>query len=217
MEDVPHLDAKARSPLDLAMDRYADGASAAFAPVYDELAPRLRQLVRLRGGSAAVADDVVQTTMLRLIASRDRWVRGSSVVSYAVVIARRCLVDLARRGRLEVLDDGGGREELHTEPASDARLADEEIAARRRDAALRGALARLPEHWRRPFELVRMLDCAGISRRSCSCPRSAPSWARGSSASDAPEASPAPLTAAAGTARRSSASRPPPVRRPPWA
>lgn len=163
-----------RSALDRAMDRYADGDDAAFAVVFDELAPRLHRFALRETRSASAAEDVVQQALLQIHAARTRFVRGAAVLPWAYAIAGRLLIDGRRRAWREVPlpERGGGEAPGSAEPASEAGGADEALDVRRRDAELRGDLAALPEKLRRPFELVRLegltvaeaAEVLGISR-----------------------------------------------------
>jgi RNA polymerase sigma-70 factor (ECF subfamily) len=131
---------------DGAMERYACGDDAAFAELYDELAPRLYRFAARRARSWIAAEDVVQNTFLQVHAARERFVRGAAVVPWAYAIARRLLVEHGRRGgreRLRVV--GGGAERPPAAPS-----ADEALARGRLEAAA------LPTRWREAFELVNL-------------------------------------------------------------
>jgi RNA polymerase sigma-70 factor (ECF subfamily) len=134
------------------MARYAAGDEAAFAVVYDALAPRLYGfLLRQTGGDAARADDLVQQTFLQMHRARGSFVAGAEVVPWAFAIARRLVIDGYRRGRREVLDGDDAREEPPaSQPAADDLVQAQEIATR-----IRRELARLPEGQRAAFELVK--------------------------------------------------------------
>ncbi|WP_394827016.1 RNA polymerase sigma factor [Pendulispora albinea] len=147
--------------LDLAMDRYAQGDDAAFAQVYDELAPRLYGYLLRQTRSRERAEDLVQQTFLRIHRARGHFMAGSAVTPWAFAIARRLLIDSVRRGRREVLgfeeDEDVGAETAGTE-------VDPEAWARANEAArtLGRELARLPENQRVAFELVKQ---EGLSLR----------------------------------------------------
>ena len=79
------------------MDRYADGDNAAFAEVYDGVAPRvLAWLERHTGGDHTLAQDLLQATLLRMHDARGRFIRGARVLTWAYTIARRLLIDTRR-------------------------------------------------------------------------------------------------------------------------
>lgn len=147
------VDGEGASPADRAMERYACGDDAAFADLYDELAPRLyRFALRWTHGRAA-AEDAVQQTLLQIHAARHRFVRGGAVLPWAYAIARRLLIDLGRRGAREELrgDDVHDPEEAATAPSA------EDVLHRRRvEAEARRDFASLPSGWREAFELVKL-------------------------------------------------------------
>jgi RNA polymerase sigma-70 factor (ECF subfamily) len=139
--------------LDGAMDRYARGEDAAFAEVYDGLAPRLFGFLVRQTGDRARAEDVVQQTMLQIHRARGRFLPGAEVIPWAFAIARRLLIDQHRRGRREVLssndDDVGELLVALDAPADEVAIA-KEVAAR-----LGEELERLPENQRVAFELIK--------------------------------------------------------------
>ena len=140
------------SHADRAMDRYARGEEAAFADVYDELAPRLHRFALRWTRSRGAAEDVVQQTLLQMHAARHRFVRGGAVVPWAYAIARRLLIDLGRRVARGVLraDDARDPEQAATAPSPE-----EALHYRRLEAEARRDLASLPSAWRESFELVK--------------------------------------------------------------
>src|SRR5690349_17499325 len=77
--------------LDAAMDRYARGEDAAFAEVYDRLAPRLFGFLLRYTRDHAKVEDVVQQTMLQMHKNRGRFMPGAEVIPWAFAIARRLL------------------------------------------------------------------------------------------------------------------------------
>src|SRR5215470_9959828 len=86
-------------PADAAMERYADGDAAAFAIVYDALAPRLLGLLRRQ--APQYAEDLVQQTFFQMHLARGTFVRGAQVRPWAFAIARRLLIDRIRRRKHE--------------------------------------------------------------------------------------------------------------------
>jgi RNA polymerase sigma-70 factor (ECF subfamily) len=138
---------------DAAMERYACGDDAAFAELYDELAPRLYRLAMRWTRSRSSAEDTVQQTLLQIHAARHRFVRGGAVIPWAYAIARRLLIDLGRRGAHEELRADGVHDA--DEPATGP-SADEALHRRRVEAEARRDFARLPAGWRDAFELVKL-------------------------------------------------------------
>lgn len=144
--------AEGASRADRAMDRYACGEEAAFAELYDELAPRLHRFALRWTRNRSAAEDAVQQTLLQIHVARHRFVRGGAVVPWAYAIARRLLIDLGRRVAREVLraDDARDPEEVATTPSPE-----EALHYRRLEAEARRDLASLPSAWRESFELVK--------------------------------------------------------------
>jgi RNA polymerase sigma-70 factor (ECF subfamily) len=84
------------TPLDRAMDRYAEGDDAAFAEIFTGLAPRVLAFLRRLSGSPDLAEDLTQETFLKLHQARGSFVRGRSVVPWTYAIARNCFMSHAR-------------------------------------------------------------------------------------------------------------------------
>ena len=154
-----------RLPADLAMDRYAAGDDAAFAEVYDAVAPRLYAYLRRQTRDDALAEDVLQQTLLKIHLARGTFLSGAAVMPWAYAIARRLFVDSLRRGRREVLAPTD--ESRETEASADAPAADQLVAAGQLARRLEAELARLPEAQRTAFALVKqeglsMAEAAGV-------------------------------------------------------
>jgi RNA polymerase sigma-70 factor (ECF subfamily) len=135
------------------MERYAGGDDAAFADVYDSLAPRLYTFLVRRTRDPSKAEDVLQQTMLQIHRARGRFLPGAEVTPWAFAIARRLLIDQHRRGTKEVLsptgDDASELLVALDAPADEVAIANE-VAAR-----IGAELERLPENQRVAFELVK--------------------------------------------------------------
>jgi RNA polymerase sigma-70 factor (ECF subfamily) len=133
------------------MTRYASGDEAAFAIVYDELAPRIYGYLVRQTRDAARAEDILQQTFLQIHRARGTFLAGAEVMPWAFAIARRLMVDGFRRGRREVLEDTEARDDRPAlDPAADDLVQAQEIATR-----VQRELARLPETQRTAFELVK--------------------------------------------------------------
>ncbi len=133
------------------MERYAAGDDAAFAAVYDALAPRLFGYLLRQTREVARAEDVLQQTMMQIHRARGSFIPGAEVTPWAFAIARRLLVDSVRRGRREALSPDG-------EPdagASREAAADDLVQARQLAERLEHELSKLPPAQRVAFELVR--------------------------------------------------------------
>ncbi len=136
---------------DAAMARYADGDAAAFALVYDELAPRLRYFLRRRCSDAERAEDVLQSTFLAMHRARGRFEPGSPVLPWCFAIARRLAIDDARRASRR--PEAPEAEAASGDPRPDAAA---DLQARRLAADLAVELTALPVTQREAFELVRI-------------------------------------------------------------
>jgi RNA polymerase sigma-70 factor, ECF subfamily len=132
-----------------AMERYARGDDAAFAALYDALAPRLRRYLARQVRDDARADDLLQQTLLQVHRARGRFLPGADVFPWTFAIARRLLIDHVRRGKHEVLL---GENEPET---VDAYAADEHLHSKRLAEAVERELDRMPGQHREAFELVK--------------------------------------------------------------
>jgi len=133
------------------MERYAGGDDAAFAQVYDALAPRLYGYLLRQTRDRARAEDLLQQTMLHIHRARERFIPGAQVTPWAFAIARRLLLDSVRRGRREVLDAEGQADERASEDAS----ADQVVQAHELASRVEKVLAKLPASQRAAFELIK--------------------------------------------------------------
>ncbi len=147
-------DAPTRSPADAAMERYAAGDDAAFAEIYDALAPRLYGYLLRQTRDAAKAEDLVQQTLLHMHRARGRFIPGAEVTPWAFAIARRLLIDGLRRGRREVLSATDDDAAQDTAASNDA-AADDLVQAQELGERIQKELARIPEAQRVAFELIK--------------------------------------------------------------
>jgi len=134
-----------------AMDRYATGDDAAFATLYDLLAPKLFAFLLRRTGERARAEDLVQQTFLQMHCARETYVTGADVVPWAFAIARRLAIDAYRRSKREIAQsdaDFGGVV---------AELAPEDVLGTKQAATIVvETLEALPEAQRVAFELIKV-------------------------------------------------------------
>jgi len=142
----------ARTEADSAMERYAAGDDAAFALVYDGLAPRLYGYLVRQTRDRARAEDLLQQTLLHMHRARDRFIPGAEVTPWAFAIARRLVIDASRRAKHEVLADRDGQPDAG---ASDAPGADELVQARELAVRVERVLAGLPSSQRTAFQLIK--------------------------------------------------------------
>jgi len=140
-----------RAEADVAMEHYACGEDAAFARVYDALAPRLYGYLLRQTHDRARAEDLLQQTMLHIHRARARFMPGAEVTPWAFAIARRLVVDGARRDRREILaEDGEPDPGESLDPGADDLVQAQQLADR-----VRRVLAALPESQRAAFELIK--------------------------------------------------------------
>lgn len=141
----------ARADVDVAMERYAAGDDAAFAAVYDKIAPRLYGYLLRQTRERARAEDLVQQTMLHIHRARTRFIPGAEVTPWAFAIARRLLLDGLRRAKREVAPS----EDDPDSALAPGDAADEMVQARELASRINAVLARLPESQRVAFELLK--------------------------------------------------------------
>lgn len=141
-----------------AMDRYAAGDDAAFSKVYELLSPWLMGIFRRRVRDEALAEDLLQRTLLQMHLARCHFLSGSSVTPWAYAIAQRVAVDAFRQSRK-------GRPQLQDlteslEIASPRAQVDDLVAQKLLMRELSQAVSRMPHAHRQTFELVL---CDGLS------------------------------------------------------
>jgi RNA polymerase sigma factor (sigma-70 family) len=131
------------------------GAAAGDRQAWERLVDQFARLIwsitaefKLTGSDA---DDVAQTTWLRLLEHIDRIQYPDRVGSWLAATARNeCLRSLAARKRVVLAPD---HEVLSGVVASGPEV-DERILADERDQVVRDALSRLPKRWQRLLELL---------------------------------------------------------------
>lgn len=130
------------------MSAYVAGNQHAFTHLYKRLGPRLHSFFLRSFGSAAVAEDLVQTTMLKLHRARSDYMPGRRLRPWLFAIAARVRLDELRR--IYRIHEDMGEEELaramegQVGPGSDIASVHREERAQ----AVHAALARLPESQR---------------------------------------------------------------------
>lgn len=155
--DVDTIDEHAKTAsgdvaADAAMDRYAGGDAAAFADLYDHLAPRLYGFLMRQLRNTTQAEDLLQQAMLQIHCARASYISGARVVPWAFAIARNLVIDAHRRRRREVMldpdDPSADRPTLDPMP-------DEVLQTKQAARTIERALAALPESHRLTFELLK--------------------------------------------------------------
>src|SRR5262249_32603811 len=95
---VPDLDL---GGADAAMERYARGDEAAFAGLYDAIAPRLLGFFHNPRRAAFAGEELMQGPLLHMHRARGSFIWGARVLPWAYAIARRLMTAGARRRRVE--------------------------------------------------------------------------------------------------------------------
>ena len=145
------------------MEAYVKGDDAAFERLFGLLAPSLRAFFLRSVGNVADAEDLMQTTLLKVHGARDHWRRGERLRPWLFTIAARVRIDwLRRKGR--VLEEQADEED----PPQPVALADEgdSFLARERAERVRAAVDSLGEPQRTIVHLHRFegLTFAEIGR-----------------------------------------------------
>jgi RNA polymerase sigma-70 factor, ECF subfamily len=140
------------------MERYARGDEAAFAELYDAIAPRLLGFLRRATRDAFAAEDLMQQTLLHMHRARGSFIPGAPVLPWAFVIARRLLTDQARRRQVErrlFSEAPADNDRRAYEPAAaTAAAADDVLHALRLGRRLQDRIDALPELQRTAYKLV---------------------------------------------------------------
>ena len=145
------------------MQAYVGGDAEAFERLFESLAPSLLGFFERSVGNAAVAEDLMQTTFLKLHAARRRWHQGEGLRPWVFAIAAHVRADWLRaQGR-------AATEPLDEEAAASASASDDPGARsseRERGERVRAALDALPEPQRVVIQLHRFegLGFAEIGR-----------------------------------------------------
>ncbi len=146
------------------MEAYVAGDPGAFRRLFGELAPSLHAFFARTVADGSAAEDLLQTTFLKLHGARASWRRGEPLRPWVFTIAARVRLDwLRRNGRRGVEEELDGETVAAPDGAGDPaeRLAGKQLAGRVRDA-----LARLAEPQRVVVHLHRFegLGFAEIGR-----------------------------------------------------
>jgi RNA polymerase sigma-70 factor, ECF subfamily len=141
--------------VDAAMERYANGDEAAFAEVYDAIAPRLLAFLRRATRDESAAEDLMQQTLLQMHRARGSFIPGAAVTPWAFAIARRLIIDGARRRRVErrIFADTS-TDEMTYEPIAPTAAAEEVVHARRLQRRVEQRLESLPEIQQTAYRLL---------------------------------------------------------------
>jgi RNA polymerase sigma-70 factor (ECF subfamily) len=136
------------------MERYSHGDDAAFGELYDAIAPRLLGFLRKATRGGATTEDLMQQTFLQIHRARGSFIPGAAVMPWALAIARRLMIDGARRQRVELgLFSGTAADGDRIVSATAA--ADDVLHARRLGRRMEQRLDALPETQRTAYRLVK--------------------------------------------------------------
>lgn len=155
MSDVPgampdRLDALLER-LEHALGGLDDGQETAFRKAFLEMVPRLHKFAMSLTKNPALADDLVQDTLLRAWRSRARFEAGTNLGAWLFTIMRNAFYSSHRKHAREVADrDGDHAERLATVPEQsghldlqDARAALDKLPAVMREALMLVAVENL--------------------------------------------------------------------------
>jgi len=136
------------------MTAYLQGDQAAFEKLFGRLAPSIHGFFLRAFGSRAVADDLLQTTFLKVHRARSQWKRDRKLRPWLFSIAARVRLDELRR-RYGLREDSGTEAvEKAADAAVPTEVADPAEQADVKDR-VQAALARLPESQRVVVQLHR--------------------------------------------------------------
>jgi RNA polymerase sigma-70 factor (ECF subfamily) len=139
--------------IDEAMERYAQGDGSAFDLVYEAVAPRLEAYLRRHVRERSRIEDLIQQTFLQMHRARGTFMAGAEVLPWAFAIARRLMIDSARKGWREapIADHVDELAAKMTSAASGQEL----LEAQEARARLSLAYAGLSEPQRAAFDMVK--------------------------------------------------------------
>jgi RNA polymerase sigma-70 factor (ECF subfamily) len=143
---------------DAAMERYASGDEAAFADLYDAIAPRLLDFLRRVTRDPSAAEDLMQQTLLHMHRARGSFIPGAPVMPWAYAIARRLVTDRARRRRVErrvFSESPADGDRMPSDPTTVSAGADDLLHTRRLAWRIQQRLDALPDLQRTAYRLIR--------------------------------------------------------------
>ena len=129
------------------MERFIEGDAAAFDALFSRHVSPLRGYLQRLSGSAAVADDLAQTTFVSMVRGRGRFQKGAKVKPWLYAIATNAARDWRRRTKFEAVSDDGKLPEEAAEPGIERDPGLEK--------AVKQALAQLPEAQREAIVMNR--------------------------------------------------------------
>lgn len=140
--------------LETLMEAFVQGDQGAFVLLFQRLSPRVCGLLASLSGNRVLAEDLTQTTFLKIHRARDTFALGARVEPWVFAIARRTLIDERRRRqrRPEDLSNDGTVPEPTpmAEVPEDSRLDDDQ------ERALYERLQALPDNQREAIVLLKV-------------------------------------------------------------
>ena len=137
------------------MERFCNGDGAACEELFNRHARRVDALMKSMVRDDALAEDLVQTTFLSIVRTRDRYQRGHPVLPWIFTIATNAARDVLRRRGLKIEQLSQSGELPRDVPSGAATETDPGLRK-----ALDQALARLPASHR---EVVVLHKVQGLS------------------------------------------------------
>lgn len=135
------------------MAAYVSGDARAFEQLFARLAPRVHGFFLRSFREAAMADDLLQVTFMKIHRARERYRPDLRVAPWIFAVAARVRLDELRRRR-RLPEDADEEALARADEAAAVEAADPPGASDRRDA-VRAALERLPESQRAVIHLHR--------------------------------------------------------------
>src|SRR2546421_11684975 len=86
-------------PLEQLMEAFLGGDVRAFDQLFRRLSPRVCRFLRAMSGDPRLAEDLCQTTFLKVHRARESFQRGAPVEPWVFAIARRTFLDHRRSVR----------------------------------------------------------------------------------------------------------------------
>lgn len=136
------------------MVRFAGGDVAAFATLYDGLAPRLYGACCRLVGRQGDPDDLFQDTFAKLHRARGTFVPGTNVLHWALAIARSVHLDGLRRRRRRPTLETFHAVETFPRTVGDFASPEDDVAVLRAAEQVEATLAAMPEPQRTAFLLT---------------------------------------------------------------
>ena len=140
---------------DMAMERYANGDDAAFAELYDAIAPRLLGFLRKATRDGNAAEDLMQQAFLQIHQARGSFIPGARVMPWAFAIARRLMIDSARRRRAERACSGRSSRRRSVDVRTDVGSRRRRLGRAPPEQRVQQRLDALPEIQRTAYQLVK--------------------------------------------------------------